>query len=228
MATVNICLRKTNRKDEACALAIRITQDRKSSYIFVGVAIHETDWDKKNRRVKKSHPNSVRLNNLLLKKLAEANDSFLTLEAKGQRASAKAIKKKTTPAGTSSFFTQAAKHLEHLKTAGKYSRHHTEETRIKIFRKFVGSDIPFSGVTVALQEDFKAYLLGKRKVKERTVANYLISIRTIYNQAIQHGQADKNTYPFGKGKIAIKFPDSLKIGLTAAEVKQMEEAELEG
>ncbi len=229
MTTVSLCIRKTKRIDGACALAIRITQDRKSSYIFIGVAIQKAFWDAKNRRVKKSHPNSVRLNNLLLKKLAEVNDTFLALETKGPRVSAKTIKKKALPSGSiSSFFVQADKHLDNLKTAGKYGRHRTEGTRVKIFRKFTGSDIPFSGVTVALLEDFRAYLLGKRKVKERTVANYLITIRTIYNQAVQSGLADRNAYPFGKGKIVIKFPDSLKIGLTAAEVKRLEEAELEG
>ena len=39
-----------------------------------------TVWDENTGKVKKNHPNSVRLNNLILKKLSEATDSALELE----------------------------------------------------------------------------------------------------------------------------------------------------
>lgn len=228
MPKISICRRNRPTKDGSSPLAIRITEGEKSTYIYTGFSVKALDWDAKGKKVRKSHPNSTRLNNLLLKKLAEVNDLYLEMRTKEASSSALAVKTKLDTDRDGSFFALAEKHLEHLKTAGKYSRHRTEEARVKIFRKFVGSDIPFSGVTVSLLEDFKAHLLGKRKVKERTVANYLITIRTIYNQAIQYGQADKNAYPFGRGKVTIKFPDSLKIGLTVEEIQRMEDAELDG
>ncbi len=40
--------------------------------------------------------------------------------------------------------------------------------------------------------------------------------------------ADQKHYPFGKDKIAIKFPDSIKIGLTEVEVKTLEDLTLTG
>jgi hypothetical protein len=60
------------------------------------------------------------------------------------------------------------------------------------------------------------------------VVNHLVVIRTIFNQAITAGLADSKHCPFGKGKIAIKFPDSAKIGLTVNEVKSLEDAKLTG
>ena len=70
MATVKILLWKHDAKpDGSLPIAIRITKNRKPRYIFTGEYIFEKDWNDTEKRVKKSHPNSTRLNNLLLKKL---------------------------------------------------------------------------------------------------------------------------------------------------------------
>ncbi len=84
MATVKIVLRKKVNKDELYPLAIRIIKDRKASFIALDHAVNLFDWDADRERVKKAHPNSARLNNLLLKKKAEANDTLLDLEAKNK------------------------------------------------------------------------------------------------------------------------------------------------
>jgi len=73
-SSVKIVLRKKKNNDGTYPLAIRITKDRKSSFIHLGHNLHDKDWDGANQRVKKSHPNMVRLNNKLVNKLAEVND----------------------------------------------------------------------------------------------------------------------------------------------------------
>ena len=80
MATVKIILRKEQRANGTYPLALRITQDRKTSYIYLNYSIKEEDWDSVNHLVKKSHPNSKRLNNFLLKKLSEASNTSLQIE----------------------------------------------------------------------------------------------------------------------------------------------------
>ena len=77
-------------------------------------------------------------------------------------------------------------------------------------------------MTPTLLKKFQAHLLVKKELSERTVSNYLILIRTIYNLAINEGYVDRKFYPFGKGKIQIKIPESLKIGLNKVEVKKLE------
>lgn len=65
MANIKIVLRKEKKKDGTSPLAIRITKDRKSSFIYLEYSVFEKDWDTSVGLVKKSHPNSARLNNLL-------------------------------------------------------------------------------------------------------------------------------------------------------------------
>jgi integrase/recombinase XerD len=227
MASVKIVLRKKRNKDGSYPLAVRITKDRKSSFVHLGHHVEESYWDEKNGRVRKSHPNSVRLNNLLAKKLAEAEDNLLDLEIQKNDTSSHVIKRRLTSNKGTSFFAQADIRLKNLKDAGKYNVYNTDFSRVKIFREYMnGHDIAFQDITVAFLTKFKAYLKGVRQVGEQTTVNYLTLIQKIFNQAIGSNIIDSKHYPFGKGKIRLKPPRSLKIGLTAEEVKLVGELEL--
>ncbi|MCP4763227.1 MAG: recombinase, partial [archaeon] len=62
MVSVKITLRKKKNNQEKYPLAIRITKDRKSSFLYTGQCISLNQWDEKFQRVKKNHPNSAYLN----------------------------------------------------------------------------------------------------------------------------------------------------------------------
>ncbi len=226
-SSIKIVLRKKQNQDSTYPLALRITKDRKSSYAYLGYSVQESEWDDKNQTVKKSHPNSTRLNNLILKKKAELSDKLIELQAQQKDVSVTAIRNQIKPRQAQSFFTQASQFIENMRKEGKYNRVKTDETRIKHFREFLnGADITFPEIDVPLLNRFRAYLKGTRHVGERTIVNHLIVVRTIYNHAIGGNIVDQKYYPFGKGKIAIKFPDSMKIGLVPGEVKQLEQIDL--
>ena len=211
MATVKIVLRQKKNKDGTFPLTIRITKDRRTSFIHLGKHLKESDWDEGAQRVKKSHPNSGRLNNYLLKKLAEANDKALELETQTDAISSRAVKHKIKPSAGNTFFAQADLYLNNLKASGKYNRYTADKPSITHFKEFLeNSDIAFPDVTVALLNRFHVYLRRTRTISERTVVNHLVIIRSVFSQAIKENAVDRKYYPFGPGKIRIKFPDSLK------------------
>ena len=72
-----------------------------------------------------------------------------------------------------------------------------------------------------LLKQFQAYLKVTRKNSGSKVNN-LIVIRTIFNLAIREGIVDRKYYPFGKGGIVIRFPQSVKMGLSKEEVTALE------
>ncbi len=93
MASVKVILRsKANKKGEH-PLALQIIKDRKSSIIHLGHHILEKDWDEVKQRVKKSHPNSGRLNAYIGKRLTEATEKLLELQSAGRDNSARTIRK---------------------------------------------------------------------------------------------------------------------------------------
>ncbi len=227
MATVKFELRKKQNNDGTYPLALRITKNRRSSYIYLGKSLEEKFWDQKAQRVRKSHPNSVRLNNFLLQKLSEYNDSILQIETDVNPHTVKAIRQNLESKNGISFFDQAKEYLANLKAAGKFNRRSADEPRIKRFKEFVKEkDITFNEITVPLIEQFKVHLKSTRTITDRTVVNHLIVLRTIFSRAIKAGLVDPKFYPFGQGKVKIKFPESAKIGLSEKEIKILEELDL--
>jgi integrase/recombinase XerD len=231
MASIKVLLWNKKNKEDLYPIAIRIIKDRKPSYIYLGHYIRQADWDEANRKVKKSHPNSTRLNTLILKKLAEANDTLLDLQTFKKDTTSGTIKRSIKTTGNTSFFKYAKEYLDTLKECGKYNRYTADKPRIERFREFLkeiksGSDISFAEITTSLLQRFGAYLKNTHEISERTIVNYFIVFRTIFNQAIANNIVDRKYYPFGRGKIVIKFPDTIKLGLTEAEVLQLEAVEL--
>jgi integrase/recombinase XerD len=232
MASSQIVLRQKQSKDNTFPLAIRITKDRKTTYMYVGQYIKESEWDSVNKLVKKSHPNSARLNNFLKTKLAEANDKLLEMETKKKDVTPKKVKEGLKPIAGVTFSKQADIYLENLKKNKKYNRISAETPRINRFMEFLKEvvkvdDILFDEITIPLLHRYQAYLRNTRTIKERTVVNHLVIIRSIYNQAVKGHLIEPKSYPFGKGGIQIKFPDSIKVGLTIEEVQKIEGLKLQ-
>lgn len=225
MATVRVVLRKKKNKAGQFPISIRITKDRKSSYLNTGQYIDEKFWDEKNRNVRKSHPNSKVLNNFIVSKVAEANDKVLKSEMKTEYQTVSEIKNKIVVTKGLDFFSVAEIHLQNLKNRNNHHQYDTELGRIKKFKEFLGRDsLTFNKLNVTVLKKFETHLLHCKKLSPRTVVNYLILIRTIYNLAISESITDRGLYPFGKGKMAIRIPESQKIGFSADEIQILENA----
>ena len=223
MASIKLVLRKKENKDGTFPIALRITKDRKSSFIHLH-NVKLSEWDTQKNCIKKSHPNSARLNNFLLKKLSEITDNALELESSKAHVSSAAVRQKAKPKAGATFFAQADLYIENLKKDGKFNRYVADKSRVKRFKEFVKHDLAFQDVTIPLLERFKASV--RATTSERTAVNHLVMVRCVFSQAIKDGVCDSKYYPFGKGKIKVKFPDSKKIGLNKEEIKRLEEVEL--
>ena len=227
MASAKILLYKNKKDKTHYPLALRITKDRKPKYIFLGVSLKESEWDQDKLRVIKTHPHAKRINNLVLKKLAEAGDLLLDNESQQKDVTVTQLKTQLKRENKSiTFFQFADEYIENLKKQGKYRIAVTDKSRIKNFKDFFNSkDIFFQDVTVSTLEKFKVYL--SPKCSNRTIVNHLIMIRALYNKAIKEGIVDKKHYPFGGDKIKIRIPQSIKIGLEESEIRAIENLELE-
>lgn len=229
MASSKILLYKSKQKsDGRYPIVVRVIKDRRPKYIYIDWVV-EDDWDYKTSQVKSSHPNSKRLNNLIIKKLAEASDLILESESQKKDFSAGQItrmmkgKRKDT-----TFFKLAAEYIADLKKTAKYNRASADEARISVFKQFLGGvDIDFSEIDIPLLKRLGVYLISKREVNDRTVMNYYITIRTLFNRAISEGIVEQKYYPFGKNKIRIKIQNSIKIGLDEEEIKKIEGLDLQ-
>lgn len=227
MATAKIILRKIQNKSGLSPLALQIIENGRSSISHIGHAIRPDQWDDKAQKVRKNHDNHARLNNLIKKKLAEANDKILEFQAKDKVSSAQTIKNTIVTKSKTSFADQAQIYLDNLKKSGKFNRYSNDKPKITRVQEFAG-DISFQDIDVPFLKKFQAWIKGDRGVSDRTVANHLVVIRTVFNQAIAAGVVERKHYPFGKGKVGVKFPDAGKTGLSKEELQALESADLKG
>lgn len=113
--------------------------------------------------------------------------------------------------------------LSNLLKRKKFNQKYKQEKRLDIFQQFLGrNELYFSDLDVTLLKRFETFLLYERKVAPRTATNYLMLIRTIYNFARKEFNIDDKNYPFGKGKIQIKFPETEKIRFNIEEVQLLD------
>ncbi|MEM1327207.1 MAG: site-specific integrase [Bacteroidota bacterium] len=228
MSSIKVVLRRKPNQQGLYPLVVRITKNRKSTYISTGKYLEEKYWDKSRGRIKKSHPNSTRLNHFLTKKLAEITDKILEAESENNISSAQSIGERIRSKKEHfSFFDLATNHLQHLEDSRQFNRLSIERSRVNHFRDFLKQkDLHFQEITPVLLRKYQAYLRKVKNNGDSSVASCLIVIRTIYNLAIREGMVDRRFYPFGKGGIVIKFPESTKVGLSNEELEQFESIEL--
>lgn len=230
MASSKIVLRKNKKKsDGTCPLALRIIKDRKTRFIFLGHYILEKDWDSQLCKVKKSHPNSARLNNALIKKMAEASDMILETESSDESKSAKDIENKIKRSNkTVSFFELAKQRIDSYRGKGTYSVANAEQSIVNNIKKFIkGEELYFTDISTSFIEKYKTFCITKLGHKTRTVTNQLIFIRTMFNIALSENIVEQKYYPFAGEKEKIRIGKGLKIGLNIDEVKRIESLELE-
>jgi len=228
MASIRVVLYKSNIKaDGTFPVALRVINNRKALYHQIGYYLKESDWDEKTKTVKKAYPNSIRLNNLISKKMAELNAIMLDSDSNDLNLTKKQIKHKIKHSNKSSFNSVADEHLSDLLKLKKYNQHSGENPRVNHFKNFIDNeDISFQHITTSLLKRFMIYLKADKNLGDRSIMNCLIVIRTLFNKAINEGLVESKHYPFGPGKIQIKLIESRKVGLNEAEIKMIEEADL--
>ena len=228
MASVKVMIRRNKmRVDGTCPIILKITNNRCLTEKFIGHAVKPEDWDEIDRIVKKTHPNSVRINHLILKKITEVSSIILDADNNDLHLTKKQIKHKVKHQNKSSFNSVAEEHLSDLLKLKKFNQHSGENPRVNHFKNFIeNEDISFQNITTYLLKKFMIYLKADKNLGDRSVMNCLIVIRTIFNKAINEGLVESKNYPFGPGKIQIKLIESRKVGLNETEIKMIEEVDL--
>jgi len=224
-SSTKIVLRKIKNKDGLYPLAIRITKDRRSTYKYIGSYIKLSDWDTKNNLVKFSHPDSIILNKLIYSEFNKANKGLISLQSKHKEVSAFRIKKEIYNSPKKrTFFELAQEHLDELEIVNKFNRQSVDKGILSNIAKYNKSrQLQFIEIDVHFLKRFKIYLAKDCSLAESSIMSALILIRLLYNRAITEKIVKRKYYPFGKGKIKIKYPETKKIGLNVDEIKRLEQ-----
>jgi len=226
MATVKIVHRisKINSRGEA-PLCIRITQNRRTNFIFTNYRIRPEHWDRENSRVRKSHPNSGRLNAYLSKVLSDTQNNALELETKSEVVLSDQIKEKGVYKPTLSFFKFAESHLEDLRRSNKVATYRKIKAIIGKVKAYAGkNDLLFEQITNGWLREYEQHLRTEYENRPNTINSNFRSIKAIINLAISRELIPEALNPFRRFKLTTEKVS--KDFLTEEELKLIELAPL--
>ena len=222
MATIKILL-KENKVDinGEMPLYLRIIKDRKAKFISIGIKLKEKDWNPVNCTVKKSHPNSARLNNFIAHKIAEAQGITLELETQSKNVESRSIKEKLTGKDVMNFY----EYVDYYKT--KVKGVYSEGTMIKFVSVMAKlseyikkKDFTFNDLTPVFLNKYEAHLRDDLKNSTNTIHANIKIIRRIVNEAIKDDIIPYEKNPFLK--YSIKTEKTKIDFLTEEELNLME------
>jgi integrase/recombinase XerD len=228
MATTKaILMTKKKKKDGTIPIYVRICEGNRVKFISTGYAIPETDWDAEARLVKKTNAKAALINAVIRKKETLVDQKSLMVLAEDTGSSViQELNKSEKKSDLGDFFKIADVFYKEQEKMEKFSRVSSDMPRVNHVKAFTGkSNLKFEEIDAAFLRRFRLFLKTKYKCSERTIVNHLVVIRTLFNRAIQEKLVKPEHYPFGKGGIQIKYPETIKTGLNEAEVRKIEEAD---
>src|SRR5680860_1808704 len=159
MLTTKVKLNKVRRKnDQTYPLVIRITYNRKTTYLPLGFNLPEKEFDAKNQRIRPSSKiasNINRLNNSIQEKVRKVYDTVTRLEKEGEieALSMPMLKEEINgrQCNNEDFFVLVSQIIKELKRAGKFGNAKIYASLKNKIEKFHGTkSLPFRQINYAL------------------------------------------------------------------------------
>ncbi|MEO1075542.1 MAG: site-specific integrase [Bacteroidota bacterium] len=231
MATVTPILRIPKRdKRGRCPIWLRISDRNGTRYLSLGEKVLPSQWNDRQRRVRKGHPHADLLNQLIAHRLAEARAEILRLKIERTYATADHLKDALTDDDAADFFEAGRLHLADLEKQGRVGRYRRIKATLGKLERFAGAPLPFDRFTVALLTDFETHCLTPPPKglgnKQSSVATNLRDLRTLYNYAVKQGLTDGADDPFKRFTIRKGAPPE-RTKLSFAEVQAIDALNLE-
>lgn len=225
MATISVIYRKDKLNKHGLApVHLRVIKDRKINYISTSISLKESEWDEKNKKVKKAHPNSARFNSFIANKFTELQDQVFEHETVLKSLTARQLKNKVFGHKPSNFFEIAKQVLELYEKQKMYGTYDKCKSIINKIEKYVGSNnLQLQDITIDFLKKYDAYCRSKFENKTNTVHKDLKFIRRVINEAIQEDKFEMQQSPFLKYKL--KTEKTQRVYLNELELEQFASVE---
>lgn len=220
MATIKILLRDKPNKEGQFPIILRITKDRKTKLISLGINCLKNDWNDKESCFKKSYSNHIQRNRSLLnwkQKALSIIDSFnidnidFTLNQFEERFRNKESNKITVL----EFWEDKINDLNLSGRTGNARAH--RDTKNSFFRFCKNQKILFKEINVELLDKYETHLRATGS-NDGGIGVRMRELRAVYNDAIKKGIVDEKYYPFKTYKVSKLKGRGFKKALSRDEV----------
>jgi len=181
---------------------LRFADSHRTLYAALGVYVHPRFWNGRAREVRKGHPHSERINALIAKRQAQAEDARLQLLHDDEPVTAEALKAAVAPTASQApacFLRHARALLDEVERRGNVGRARKERAvlnKLEAFAGTKGSPLPFGRITAEFLRSYETHLIEKHGNKASTVRSNMSIIRTHFRRAIKEGVVPREADPF--------------------------------
>ena len=200
MATVKVVLHPTNKNKEGKrSIVLRLTSNRIKNFIDLGfdVKLDKTQFSEGQIKANSGVKNRNKINAVITKKFAEAQDVLLELERKNIPVTFESFKKHFLKKKTKDFvipyFDAFIEELQEKGKAGNADMYKTVRNSVSNFRK--NKQLRFSDIDMNFLGAYERFMF-KSGMSGNAVSTYMRTLRALLNKAIGDGIADQSLYPF--------------------------------
>ncbi|MEP5256155.1 MAG: phage integrase SAM-like domain-containing protein [Winogradskyella arenosi] len=228
MATLKLTLDKRRiYSDGRSPLIMRLTANKKSTSIHLGVKIFDKEWDAKKLRVLKKHANCHDLNLHIKNTQLEYEQKLREIETRKPEASLKELKHALTTSGLKDevlFYDFGIEQAEKLKMQSRFGNAQSYITAINSVVNFGGKSLKLSDIDYAFVLEYDAHLSASG-ISVNGAAAYLRALRALLNRAGKLEVYNMSKYPFRNFKI--RSQKTVSRAVPIASIKKINHIELE-
>lgn len=202
--TIKLLLKKNKKNSlDLYPIYLRITINRKTSFISTGYTVPKNMWDDRNEAVRETHPTYEQINTDILSRKREVLDKLVLSGVKKQSLTSAAVKVqanlKETHSNLFAFADLFIKELHGKRSEGTFANY---EKHLKKLEEFNGSrQLKFEEINPDYLARLESHLRATVKRREGTNAGNYIgaiikTIKTFFNAARK--KKITSHYPFGE------------------------------
>jgi integrase/recombinase XerD len=216
---------KKKRSDGQIPIYIRITKDRKSTYVTTGLYVSENDWNNKERQVRKTHRQYSLYNRKIADKLNELESSYLEIDTKQKEVDPQKLKQVIKPnANTDGVLHYIALYKEELKADNRFFEFKKIGTiQENLYSYFKGVDVPLNKLNSEFAIGFQDFLIKGVANNSNTIRRKITTTRGFITWL--KGKKLVKADPF----IGLKKPaetDTSKTRLTIEQIEAIESLDI--
>lgn len=225
MASIKILLRDKPNKEGLYPIILKVTKERKVKIITLGMECLKKDWDEREAQFKKSYPNYLQRNRVILtlkQKALKIIDGFNLdeIDFTLNQFEAAFRGKEQNKITVLEFWLDKIKDLNLAGRTGNAKAH--QDTKNSFFKFCKNQKILFKEITVEVLDKYETHLRSTGS-NDGGIGVRMRELRALFNDAIKKGIVDEKYYPFKVYKVSKLKGRGFKKALTRDEVKKIEE-----
>jgi len=228
-ATIRVTLYKSKTLSNGeHPLMLVVTKHRKRKYVALGISCHPDNWNFKKNELKKGHPEKLKIEAIIGKRIAELQTTVLDLKFNDKAFTSESLVSTVQkPKGKGEVFAYLDELINRFTLRKKIGNAKVYKDTKRVLKIFLPKTktLPFSDIDLNFLNRLETHF-RENDLSETSMSVYFRTLRAVFNSAIKENETSPNNYPFRAFKISKFDTRTRKRAITKADVRSIEALEV--